>query len=57
MAAYIVAELCIGCGQCANVCKQDAITLLVKEARVNPEKCVDCENCVFACINGAITVS
>ena len=56
MAAYILPELCVGCGQCALVCPQDAIVILVKGAKVIPEKCIDCENCVFSCINGAITI-
>lgn len=56
MAAYILPELCVGCGQCASVCAQEAIIMLVKLAKVIPEKCIDCENCVFSCINGAITI-
>jgi NAD-dependent dihydropyrimidine dehydrogenase PreA subunit len=56
MAAFILPELCVGCGQCALVCPQEAIVILVKVATVIPDKCIDCENCVFSCINGAITI-
>lgn len=55
MAAYVVPELCLGCGACAQVCPRGAVAVLLKRARVDRDLCDDCEECVFICPNGAIT--
>jgi len=57
MAAFVVKELCAGCGACAEVCAYGAISVAAKLATVNPELCRDCEECIFICPNGAITAA
>lgn len=54
--AYIIPEMCNGCGQCASSCPHQAITVCAGLARVDPGLCDECEACVFACINGAVTM-
>lgn len=57
MAAVIIEDLCVGCGQCASVCSRQAISMTVKKASVNAGLCDECEECVFVCINGAIVMA
>ncbi|MBE3589134.1 MAG: 4Fe-4S binding protein [Thermoanaerobacteraceae bacterium] len=57
MAAFVVKDLCAGCGACARVCPYQAIIVEAKLARVNPQLCQDCEECIFTCPNGAITAA
>lgn len=45
---------CLGYGDCAAVCPQDAITIENGVARVNPRKCIGCGICVRECPNGII---
>ncbi|MEW5898459.1 MAG: 4Fe-4S binding protein [Bacillota bacterium] len=56
MAAFVVKDLCQGCGVCAQACAYRAITLQAHLATVDPDKCRDCEECIFTCPNGAITL-
>jgi len=39
-------SVCIGCGQCAEVCKNNAIEFDRYTAGINPEKCLQCGECV-----------
>ncbi|OAT81464.1 4Fe-4S binding protein [Desulfotomaculum copahuensis] len=57
MAAFVVKDLCAGCGACAEVCNYHAITVTAKLATVDPALCRDCEECIFICPNGAITAA
>ncbi|MDQ0287041.1 MULTISPECIES: indolepyruvate ferredoxin oxidoreductase subunit alpha [Desulfofundulus] len=57
MPAYVVKDLCAGCGACAHVCPYEAITVAARLATVDPQLCRDCEECVFICPNGAITAA
>ncbi|MBQ0096463.1 MAG: Fe-S cluster domain-containing protein [Bacteroidales bacterium] len=45
---------CIGCGKCAKVCAQDAITVADNLAYIDFEKCKLCKKCVDECPTGAI---
>ena len=45
---------CLGYGDCAAVCPQDAITVEDGVARVNSRKCIGCGICVRECPNGII---
>ncbi|AEG15571.1 4Fe-4S ferredoxin iron-sulfur binding domain-containing protein [Desulfofundulus kuznetsovii DSM 6115] len=57
MPAYVVRDLCAGCGACAHVCPYKAITVAAKLATVDPGLCRECEECIFICPNGAITAA
>ena len=45
---------CLGYGDCAVACPQDAITVENGVARVDPRKCIGCGICVRQCPNGII---
>ena len=45
---------CLGYGDCAKVCPQDAITVENGVAIVNPRKCIGCGICTRECPNGII---
>jgi len=51
--AQVIAEKCTGCGACASVCSQNAITL-EDVAIINPDKCTGCGACVDVCPREAI---
>jgi heterodisulfide reductase subunit A len=60
-AAGIDAGLCTGCGNCVQVCVEEAIHLeprdeILSLARVNNLRCTGCGNCVVACPVKAITL-
>ena len=44
---------CVGCGACADVCPNDAITV-DDIAVIDASKCVDCGACVDECPSSAI---
>ncbi|MBP3385457.1 MAG: 4Fe-4S binding protein [Candidatus Methanomethylophilaceae archaeon] len=50
----VIANDCVACGACADVCPQDAITI-DDVAVIDADKCVDCGACVDECPAGAIT--
>ena len=47
---------CLGLGDCASVCPNDAICIKDGLARVNPRLCVGCGLCAKECPNGLIAV-
>ena len=47
---------CIGCGDCAQHCAQNAISLIEDKAQIDPDKCVGCGECILICPNGAMDV-
>ncbi len=47
---------CIGCGDCAGHCSQNAISIVNEKASINPEKCIGCGECILICQTGAIQV-
>jgi Na+-translocating ferredoxin:NAD+ oxidoreductase subunit B len=54
--ATVTDELCVGCGECIEVCQFDAITL-DDIASINRDACVGCGVCARNCPEGAITLS
>ena len=44
----VKANDCVGCGACADVCPQDAITV-DDIAVINHDLCVDCGACIDEC--------
>ncbi len=56
MAAKIDQEKCTGCGNCAEICPVEAITLENEKAKVDDDTCVDCGTCVDECPVEAITL-
>lgn len=56
--AWVEAELCAGCGQCAQVCPYQALSLhpVRKVMKVNPLLCQGCGACAAACPSGAVNV-
>ncbi len=46
---------CLGCGDCAAVCPENAITVENGVAKINPDKCVSCGACINACPKHLIT--
>jgi uncharacterized protein len=47
---------CIGCGDCTLHCSQEALSLIEKKARIDPEKCIGCGECILVCERGAIQI-
>ena len=49
----VIAENCVACGACADVCPQGAITV-EDVAVIDASVCVDCGACVDECPSSAI---
>lgn len=48
---------CIGCGACARICAQSAITVTNKKANIDHNKCVGCGRCIGICPCNAIVAA
>lgn len=45
----LCAYACLGCGDCKDVCPENAISVTDKLSEVDPDKCVSCGACIGAC--------
>ncbi|MCX8128792.1 MAG: DUF362 domain-containing protein [Clostridia bacterium] len=52
----MIEEKCIGCGQCAKSCSQDAVYFNNKKAQIDMVKCIGCGQCVSACLYDAAVI-
>jgi len=52
--AFVVNELCNGCGGCVSVCPVKAISMVEGKARVDPFQCSGCGACIPVCPQEAI---
>jgi UDP-glucose 4-epimerase len=50
-------NLCVGCGECMNVCVFDGMEMKEGIAHVNQEKCLGCGRCERICSSNAITIN
>lgn len=48
------AELCDGCGVCADMCPMEAVELIDGVARVEDGRCIGCGVCAYHCASGAV---
>jgi len=44
---------CVGCGQCAEACPNEAISLVENRPQTDAQKCMLCGRCVDVCMAGA----
>lgn len=54
---YVNSEKCTGCGACAKVCSQQAISLEGNVAVINQARCTLCGDCVTVCPTNAIRIA
>ena len=50
-------KLCVGCGRCAQVCKQGAISIAHGKCHIDRSKCIACGRCTKECLSDALKVS
>ena len=52
--AFVIADLCNGCGLCVEVCPVNAIAMEAEKAKINPFVCIGCGACIPICPKEAI---
>jgi coenzyme F420-reducing hydrogenase delta subunit/ferredoxin len=52
--AFVIEDLCNGCGDCVPICPVNAITLREGKAKIDPFQCVGCGACIPVCPKEAI---
>lgn len=52
----ICATGCLGCGECTNVCRYGAVSVVNGISVVDADKCVGCRDCTYACPQQLITI-
>jgi len=56
VAPKIKRKKCIGCGECALHCSQNAIAVKDKKAKIDPGACIGCGECILVCPSEAVTI-
>jgi ferredoxin len=54
--AVINEEMCIGCGICADICREHAVVFMDANPKIKPDRCSGCGDCIDQCPNGAISL-
>jgi heterodisulfide reductase subunit A len=52
--AYVITDLCNGCGDCVPICPVKAITMENAKAKIDPFQCIGCGACIPICPKEAI---
>jgi heterodisulfide reductase subunit A len=52
--AFVITELCNGCGECVKICPVNAITMQDGKAKIDPFQCTGCGACIPTCPQEAI---
>ena len=52
----VARRLCKGCGDCINICPQQAISLIDGKSKIDKEKCIGCAECINICTQEAIKI-
>jgi len=52
--AFVITDLCDGCGVCVEVCPVNAITMTAGKAKIDPFLCISCGACIPICPREAI---
>jgi len=52
--AYVISDLCDGCGVCVPICPVNAISIVEGKAKIDPFQCTGCGACISVCPKEAI---
>lgn len=49
-------DICVGCGECLEICAFKGMEMIDGKAEVNQKRCLGCGRCESMCPNGAISI-
>ena len=49
-------EICVGCGECLEICAFKGMEMIDDKAEVNQNRRLGCGKCEMTCPNGAISI-
>ncbi len=56
VSVYVDEDLCVGCGECLEVCVFKGMEIIDEIAKINQERCLGCGRCESTCPNEAISI-